>query len=116
MYIRIYFRFLPDSPSPTHCNTLQHTTTHCNTLQHTGIDISNIVETSGARPRRAAAAAFLDTQKQHRATKSEEPKDDSSDDEESLLSVTPAQGPLSRNKATPVVLEGRYNLADSDSE
>ena len=58
-----------------------------------GIDTANIVESSGARPRRSAAASFLDVEKR---------KEDV-DDDESLLSA-----PLER--------KGGYNLADSDSD
>ena len=57
-----------------------------------GIDTANIVESSGARPRRSAAAAFLEIEK----------KEDL-DDDESLLSA-----PLERKDG--------YNLADSDSD
>lgn len=70
-----------------------------------GIDTSNIVETSGVRPRRAAAAAFLEMQQ---AVEKQQEKEDS-DDEEPLVTAPFVFKPA----ATPV---GQYNLADSDSD
>ena len=72
-----------------------------------GIDISNIVdETTGARPRRAAASLFLDTQ---HAVEKREKKEEHSDDEEPLV-IAPL---VVKPAAIPV---GQYNLADSDSD
>ena len=68
----------------------------------TGINTSNIVESTGTRPRRAAAAAFIDAQKGNDNRKAQEDYDD----EESLITA-----PLAP-KAAP----SRYNLADSDSD
>ena len=68
----------------------------------TGIETSNIVESTGTRPRRAAAAAFIEAQQ----GKEDRREQEDSDDEESLIAV-----PLAP-KAAP----GRYNLADSDSD
>ena len=68
----------------------------------TGIESANIVESTGARPRRAAAAAFIEAQ-QGQNTRKEQAD---SDDEESLITA-----PLA-----PKTVPGRYILGHDDSD
>ena len=91
-----------DATAPTLCSVRHRPELPESLYTSTGIESSNIVESTGVRPRRAAAAAFIAAQ-QGKNTRKEQAD---SDDEESLITA-----PLA-----PKTVPGRYILAHDDSD
>jgi hypothetical protein len=97
-----HFTVHVDATAPTLCSVRHRRELPESLFSSTGIESSNIVESTGTRPRRAAAAAFIEAQ-QGKNTRKEQAD---SDDEASLITA-----PLA-----PRTVSGRYILANDDSD